>query len=327
MSNDTHTSPLAQAGEPDAPRKPRLALMGEFSAGKSTLSNLLLGADPLPVKVTATRLPPIWISYGDEPAMREDMQGNCSPIDIQALEKVQLEDTRLIRLYLKSDVLQLCDLIDMPGISDPNMASDVWQNVIGEADNVIWCSHATQAWRQSEAAVWESLGEDLRAKSLLLLTRFDKLLTDRDKSRVLTRVRRETDGLFSDIYPVCLTDALVAGEDRALWDKSGAGVMVERLIDLLVNPDGPSHGTYEVGKAAPKRRAEDQAQKSDQTPVLDKARDQAPEGTSGEACQTVRVMPSRVRAKSSGDNRVRPPAKDNRAAAREAALTGLSGNA
>jgi len=36
-------------------RRPRIALMGEFSAGKSTLSNLLLGARPLPEKVTHFR--------------------------------------------------------------------------------------------------------------------------------------------------------------------------------------------------------------------------------------------------------------------------------
>lgn len=316
MTNDTHTP----AGDTPAPRKPRLALMGEFSAGKSTLSNLLLGADPLPVKVTATRLPPIWISYGDEPAVREDMQGNCSPIDIHALEQVQLEDTRLIRLYLKSEILQLCDLIDMPGISDPNMAADVWQNVIGEADNVIWCSHATQAWRQSEAAVWETLSDQMRDKSLLLLTRFDKILTERDRTRVLSRVRRETAGLFSDIYPVCLTEALVAGDDRDRWDKSGAGVMVERLIDLLVNPDGPSHGTYEGPQAAPNRRAEDQAASAPHS-------ESRPEARPEDECKTVRVMPSRVRARSTGDSQVRPPAKGRRPAARQAGLAGQPADA
>lgn len=316
MTNDTHTP----AGDtPATSRKPRLALMGEFSAGKSTLSNLLLGADPLPVKVTATRLPPIWISYGDEPACREDMHGNQTPIDIHALETIQLENTRLIRLYLKSDILQLCDLIDMPGISDPNMASDVWQNVIGEADNVIWCSHATQAWRQSEAAVWESLGDDFRAKSLLLLTRFDKLLTERDRNRVLARVRRETAGLFSDIYPVCLTEALVAGDDRDLWNKCGAGPMVERLIDLLVNPDGSSHGTYATSEIALKRRTGDKAQ--DQ--AVNSTGDRPAENAFQEDCKTVRVMPSRVRAKPAGNNRARPPAKG----ARAAELAGLPGNA
>ena len=53
------------AEQPAGQRRPRVCLMGEFSAGKSTLSNLLLGAEALPVNVTATQLPPVWISEGD----------------------------------------------------------------------------------------------------------------------------------------------------------------------------------------------------------------------------------------------------------------------
>ena len=40
-------------------RKPVIALMGEFSAGKSTLLNLLVGRNILPTQVTATRMPPV----------------------------------------------------------------------------------------------------------------------------------------------------------------------------------------------------------------------------------------------------------------------------
>lgn len=267
-------------------RKPRLALMGEFSAGKSTLSNLLLGADPLPVQVTATRLPPVWISYGENSATREDLDGNSFAIDIDRLETVPLEETRMIRLCLKSDILRLCDLIDMPGISDPNMDAGVWQAVIGEADHVIWCTHAIQAWRQSEAAVWESLPEHLRQKSLLLLSRFDKLLTARDRDRVLSRVRRETDGLFCDIFPVSLTEALISGDDRRTWENSGAEPFVLRLIDLLTRRGGSSDRVEENG---PKTKPA--------TPASQ------PVETEHSSC--IRVMPSRVRMTPGGQRRAR----------------------
>jgi len=272
-------------GTADIPRrKPRLALMGEFSAGKSTLTNLLLGADPLPVKVTATRLPPVWVSYGDSAATREDMDGNIHPIDIADLDAVQLEETRLIRLSLKSDMLQLCDLIDMPGISDPNMDAGVWQAIIGEADNVVWCTHATQAWRQSEAAVWDSLPEALNDKSLLLLTRFDKILSERDRSRVLDRVRRETDGLFRDLFAVSLTEALNAGENRDAWEESGAEPFIKCLVDLLMNRETIPQDT--------------QPEAALDSPV-------SSESDSAEQESTVRIMPSRVRLKPGGQRRPR----------------------
>ena len=37
-------------------RRPRVGLMGEFSAGKSTLSNLLVGGNALPVQGKPDRL-------------------------------------------------------------------------------------------------------------------------------------------------------------------------------------------------------------------------------------------------------------------------------
>ncbi|MCA0869799.1 dynamin family protein [Seohaeicola saemankumensis] len=264
MSSDFTDASIENVGaagssEVVAPRrKPRLALMGEFSAGKSTLSNMLLGADPLPVRITATRLPPVWISYGDRAAYRVGIDGSRSPIEVETLDQVPLEDTRLIRLFMKSDALQLCDLIDMPGISDPNMSAQVWQGVIDEADCVVWCTHATQAWRQSEAATWEQVIDKTNGDNLLLVTQFDKLQSDRDRSRVMARIRAETEGRFQAVYPISLTQALNAGEDSDKWEQSGAGAFTEHLIEMLLSPSAladreeePEYGLAEAMREAP----------------------------------------------------------------------------
>jgi len=225
---------FASLDDPDMPgRKPRIALMGEFSAGKSTLSNLLIGSNPLPTRVTATQLPPVWISWGDGQAYREDLDGTTHPIDIERIGDIDPAETRVVRLFCRSDILELCDIIDMPGISDPNMSSDVWERLIGKADGVIWCTHATQAWRQSEAAVWESLDHAIFSKSLLLITRFDKLRNEIDRARVMKRVERETRDLFSARLPISLTQALSAGDDAETWRQSGAADFTDRLVSIL----------------------------------------------------------------------------------------------
>lgn len=214
-------------------RKPRIALMGEFSAGKSTLSNLLMGQRPLPEKVTATRLSPVWISYGTRAPYRVDVDGSKEPVTLAELERIPVEQTRNIRLFLEADILEVCDLIDFPGISDPNMSSSVWERMLPEVDAVIWCTHATQAWRQSEAAVWEDMPQAVRENSILLITRFDKLNTEKDRGRVIKRVTRETQGQFGAIFPVSLLQAIQAGEDYDLWDASGAGPFTAHLIDVI----------------------------------------------------------------------------------------------
>ena len=214
-------------------RKPRVCLMGEFSAGKSTLSNLLLGASALPVNVTATQLPPVWISKGADTPYRVGLDGDEYDIDLNQLTEVAVKDTSHIRIFRDSKLLEICDLIDMPGISDPNMAADVWQRVIHHADIVLWCTHATQAWRQSEAAVWATMPRELHQKSLLLLTRMDKILSDRDRERVIRRVEKETLGLFRQVLPVSLLRALEAGEDASKWEESGAAALSDALVDLI----------------------------------------------------------------------------------------------
>jgi hypothetical protein len=216
-----------------APRKPRIALMGEFSAGKSTLSNLLMGVRPLPEKVTATRLSPVWISFGTDAPYRVDIDGSQEPISIEQLEDVPVAETRYIHLSIEADILEVCDLIDFPGISDPNMSSDVWERMLTEVDAVIWCTHANQAWRQSEAAVWETMPETVRENSILLITRYDKLTSERDRSRVIMRVARETKGQFAALFPISLLQAIKAGEDYELWEASGAGPFTEHLIDTI----------------------------------------------------------------------------------------------
>ena len=221
------------ASAPAGPRKPRVCLMGEFSAGKSTLSNLLIGASALPVNVTATQLPPVWISKGSEPPYRVGLDEQEYDIDLNRLSDVSVEDTSHIRIFRDAKLLDICDLIDMPGISDPNMAATVWQRVVHHADIVLWCSHATQAWRQSEAAVWSTMPPDLHNKSLLLLTRMDRILSDRDRERVIKRVERETKGLFRRVLPVSLLLALESGKDSSKWEESGAADLSDALVDMI----------------------------------------------------------------------------------------------
>lgn len=214
-------------------RKPRIALMGEFSAGKSTLSNLLLGARPLPEKVTATRLSPVWMSFGNEAPYRVGVDGTEEQITIADLDNIPVEETRVVRLFFEADILNICDLIDFPGISDPNMSADVWQRVLEEVDAVLWCTHATQAWRQSEAAVWDTMPEAVRARSALLITRFDKLTTERDKMRVLKRLEKETKGLFAATFPISLTDALAAGDDYEAFEESGGIDFLQFFLEMI----------------------------------------------------------------------------------------------
>lgn len=214
-------------------RKPRIALMGEFSAGKSTLANLLLGQDISPVRVTATQMPPVWYSSGLPGATVLHRSGREEPIPLDDLSAVSPRETLAVRVFMQSEVLDFCDLIDMPGSSDPNMALDMWDDILSQAEGVVWCTPATQAWRQSEAAIWEMMPPEIWGRSLLLITRMDKLLSDRDRMRVVSRVEREAGPCFRAVLPISLTEALAARDDDEVLRRSGTEAFIDALIGLV----------------------------------------------------------------------------------------------
>ncbi|MEM6609803.1 MAG: hypothetical protein AAF689_14640 [Pseudomonadota bacterium] len=218
--------------------RPRVALLGEFSAGKSTLVNVLMKEARSPVRVTATHLPPIWYCYGTGPAMHIARDGTETALPGNDLSAAPLEDTRAVRVEVAADILKSCDLLDMPGSSDPNMTPDIWDALLPMSQAVIWCTPATQAWRQSEAAIWEETPETLHAHAILLLTRFDKIRMSDDRKRLLSRVRRETKGLFRGVYPVSLLQALSGEDDAEAWSDSGMDAVLEALVGILEELNG-----------------------------------------------------------------------------------------
>jgi hypothetical protein len=168
------------------------------------------------------------------------------------------------------------------------MEATVWKRLIHAADGVIWCTHATQAWRQSEAATWEELPAELHANSLLLLTRADKL-READLQRVVTRVKAETGRMFAGIFPVSLMIAATAGEDRDAWEVSGAEAVTRSLLDIV----------FRIDNAARRRPKPIVASGGDGTPQR---------SVSGATPAPSRpVVPRRVQARGDGGSRARLP--------------------
>jgi hypothetical protein len=294
-------------------RKPVIAIMGEFSAGKSTLLNMLIGQTILPTQVTATKLPPVWLRHGSDAPYRVDRDNQRHPVDINDLAAVPLKDTRYIRIFCDAEVLESCDLLDTPGISDPNIPMKMWLRTIGYANAVLWCSHAAQAWRESERSAWESLPERLRRHSLLLVTRADKITSDIDRMKIDTRLRRETENLFGGRLFISLSDGLRAlqGEgDAGLWTSSGA----ENFVDLLassiaaINDDrGMAIRRYRaepasVGRVTPRRVRP--ASMADHAATVDEQRQAG--GAEVVPLRTMRVVATNDGRLEQGSSSVRP---------------------
>ena len=263
---------MMMSDEPIAGSKPKVAILGEFSSGKSTLANVLLGRASSPVRVTATQVPPIWYTFGDGDPVVVDSEGGESEISLAEVATVPVEGTQFVRVFLDAPVLERLDFIDMPGSSDPNMSPDIWNAILPQADAVIWCTPATQAWRQSEAAIWDEIDPDVQERSVLLVTRIDKVLSDADRARLMKRMRRETAGTFRDIFAVDLLSAARDLESLSSAPSTGTQA-VEAAIDTLLagfarssdrtsaaDPDGAAFSADPGAEAAKVLHLHDRAQ-------------------------------------------------------------------
>lgn len=190
---------------PDTPhtsRKPRLLVAGEFSAGKTRLITGLLGEALLPSNVTSTALPPIWLIGGDGLRMAVQPDGTTRPVT--EVTDFDLDDTRYGVMAHGAAILDHFDIIDTPGNSDPNIPPETWQVMLDYADAVIWCTNATQAWRQSEKSVWDEMPEALRKNATLIVTHADRLPDQRATDRVMRRLGREAGRYFDHMFAASL---------------------------------------------------------------------------------------------------------------------------
>ncbi|ABA81334.1 dynamin family protein [Cereibacter sphaeroides] len=208
--------------------RPRILVAGEFSSGKTSLVNALLGEDLLPASVTSTALPPIWIRHGEGAPdclfLDGTVQRFASLAEMLAhLDGTDLERISHCRLAHPSPLLRAFDLIDTPGGSDPGMPAASWERMVPEADMVVWCSPAVQAWRQSEKSAWAALPAALTAPSLLVLSQADRLVRDEDRGKVMRRVLREVEGLFAAVHMASfLAEADVGALRLALREAAAA---------------------------------------------------------------------------------------------------------
>lgn len=220
--------------------KPVIGVMGEFSSGKSTLLNFMLDRDLAHTQVTATPLPPIWFTQS-QTAFTKGLRADGT------LEDIDLDDSQVdfranyLAIYrgINTPALSDCDVIDCPGISDPDLGKGALRFLQPYFDFVIWCTPASQAWRQTDKAAYEKLAQSTRENSILVVTRMDKLRNDKDRAKVLKRVRGETGALFGTVLgletPKAAAVPAEARDDTAegAWVQTGGYAFATAVTDAI----------------------------------------------------------------------------------------------
>jgi small GTP-binding protein len=205
-------------------RPVRLAVVGEFNAGKSTFINALLGADVAPTGVLPTTATLHHLRWALDPIAKILFEPGQDPAErIVALSELRttlasLASAPVSRVEIRAplDLLVRAEILDTPGFNAPDPRHAVAaQAAFEEADVALWLLDATQAMKQSERAVLDQ-AQRAGVPLQVLVNKADRL-RPADLEQVMQAVRdalRET-GIASWGPPIALS------AKRALAGKLG----------------------------------------------------------------------------------------------------------
>ena len=216
----------------------RIAVIGEFNSGKSTLTNLLVRIESLPTAVISNTCIPTLLYHAPEPEIFAAYHDHRRE-RLRASSRASSQDIFRLEVGLPSERLRAVQILDLPGLADARFDGSVDDLAFHAADIALWCTVSTQAWKESERAAWGEIPTRLRSRGLLVATHCDLLHDAADRDKLLDRLRDEAGLLFRDILPMSTVEALaVARQDHAgtagtTWKASGADAFENALDELL----------------------------------------------------------------------------------------------
>ncbi|WP_037306623.1 dynamin family protein [Ruegeria halocynthiae] len=215
-----------------------IGFAGEFGAGKSSLANMLAGADILPTGPQHLKLPLVIVAYSDTPETTVGWWGKEPKVFSGiALEKAAAENPDFISVGLNTPALQEISLFDLPGSGALDDTYKPTLDLLKFVDCAIWCTNGTNAWRETERHLWAQVPQELRANSLLAVTHADLPPVHDALDRVLARLNKEKGDFFRSVVPIGTPVAVRAmaqepEPDFALWETCGGQDLAEQVLQI-----------------------------------------------------------------------------------------------
>jgi GTPase SAR1 family protein len=224
----------------------RVAVVGEFNAGKSTFLNALLGVDVAPTGVLPTTATLHWVAWAPDPFARVVVRGSPDRVvphaelkpTLKALDEASAKVERVF-IYAPIERLKRVEILDTPGFNapDPDHIAAARQ-AFDEAHVAIWLLDATGPMKETERRVLAEV-RDLGVPVQILANKADRLQAA-DRERMLEHVRDSLAGagITSLTPPIAFSARLSLrgrlGDEAALAASGWAEVealLSERIVD------------------------------------------------------------------------------------------------
>jgi Dynamin family len=242
-----------------------ISILGEARSGKTTLLNALLGVQIIPSAEVGLVRPIFHVRYGEKvetysvradgsrqiltskafeqiaagqsPFSEEDRKVIYRARDTQPspLAAWPVVDTKVTEICFPLEILRDVEFIEMPASLD--VLENPYLRSLARADIAIWTTTAYQAWKSSELTAWKDFRLVRRDRSFLVATQIDALAIQQDRQRLISRIDRETEGLFTARFLVSakqVVEAIGKPEYAAILESSGIVPLGRAIWELLL---------------------------------------------------------------------------------------------
>ncbi|MCP4445865.1 MAG: hypothetical protein GY811_11055 [Myxococcales bacterium] len=202
-----------------------VAVMGEFSSGKSTFVNAFVSADVAPTGITPTTATINMLKYGRSRGGRvvyrdntsREIDGDSLSASLSQIDGHEARRVRHVEILMPIGVLEQVNIVDTPGLNSilPEHEA-VARGFLQRADAVVWLFTANQAGKTTEKRALDSIREQ-GVRVLGVLNKIDQLNSDQ-VAKILKFVDNELGDRVETCLPISARRAM-AGEDGSGWQE------------------------------------------------------------------------------------------------------------
>ncbi len=222
-----------------------VAIVGQFSSGKSTFLNALLSKGILSTGITPVTSKVIYINYGETYRLRVTYRSgahayypleNISLFSDQRIK--QRDDIKYLTVYAPVEILKEISFVDTPGLNSQSQEdTQNTQKVFQDVGGIIWLTLMDNAGKRSEQEILNTYMSAFKTKSLCLLNQKDKF----SQAQILSTtayVEKKFSNYFSKVIPISAQMALDARslEPTVLTDDAMSRLIQDFRSGLENNP-------------------------------------------------------------------------------------------
>jgi len=191
-----------------------VAIVGQFSSGKSTFLNALLSKDVLPTGITPVTSKVNFLNYGDEYKLKITFKSGATEFHaIEHLAKFTdqreaIQDIKYLSIYAPVEMLREISFVDTPGLnSQSKFDTDTTNSILRDVDGIIWLGLIDSVAKKTELDTLDKYLPNYANKSVCLLNQKDRL-EESEVQTALNYAKQNYKNYFSKIIAISARQAL-----------------------------------------------------------------------------------------------------------------------